>query len=176
MDIYLEFRIQTIENNGYNFNLSEKNKVDSVRWKKNPLFFAQEYEKEGSIFDLYPIGTYKDLDPDIDLQAIIIKAVFRNDPTKEFITQIGGFVPREDSGTLVTDIPLHLTTFIEELSPPAKGIDNLGPMEAGIRSQINGYTPWTGNPDAIATAILEYNAVKTLYEVIEPQCKAELQI
>ncbi len=191
MDIYLELRITAITQAGIDLDLTEENKKNSVRWKKKPVFCALNIEKEGTLFDLYPVGVYQDPNAEINLRAVIVKAVLSGEIPNDdnsITIQIGGFVPRGN----IKDIPLHITTDMEELDinhtrmnplvdPMGNliiikkvGIDNINPMEAGIRAELNGYLPWIGNQDIIATAVLEHNVVNTLYDYKEFKCNQDL--
>ncbi len=181
MDIYLEFRKTSITDNGANAGLTREMIENSIRWKLRPSFFLPPHETEGAVYDIYPIGIYNDPDPLIFLTALIVKAVYREDPNIEIVTQEGGFVPVEStSGNIILDIPLHITIEMTKnqasINLPVWGINNISPMEGGIRAELNGYQPWTGDPGIIATARLEQNTVHHLYEYIPFYCNPDFAI
>ncbi len=177
MEIYLEFRITSITEEGTNAGLVQQDKENSIRWKKRPVFDMLLHEIEKAIYDIYLVGVYTDPDTNINLQTLIVEAVYRADPTIKIITQIGGFVPVVDStGNTIVDIPLHITTEMSELPemfPLVYGIDNIGPMEGGIRAAEFDYSMVIGDPIYIAEAILEYNVVQNLYEYIPFYCNQD---
>jgi hypothetical protein len=170
LGLFLEFRMKQITDAGKNAGIKVKHKRNMIRWKLRSSFLFSIHEMEGSVYDIYPVGIYQDPDTDINLRTLIVKAVYRNDPTVEIYTQIGGFVPRVSSTGLITEIPLHVTTNMEELNPFEETIDNIGPMEGGIQAELNGYSAWTGPTDALAEAVLEINVVHEPYHYIPFQC------
>ncbi len=173
MEIYLEFRMTNIESNGFNMGVDQEDKKNSIRWKLKPLFDTMDFEREGAVYDIYPVGTYQAPIANTNLRTIIVKAVHR-DSRQIVTTQKGGFIPRDTGAGIIYDIPLHITTDMEMLipAPPMEGIDNIGPMEGGILAEVDGYLPWIGDQSIIATAVLEHNAVKTLYEYIPFYCNS----
>ncbi len=172
MYIYLEFRITKLTEAGVTAGLELKDKMDSIRWKEKPMFMLATHELEGAVYDIYPVGVYQDPNTDLNLRTLIVKAVYKKDPNIVFYNQIGGFVPREDetNDTVIDTIPLHITTDIYETNPYQEYIDNIGPMEGGIRAEINGYLPWMGSNEPIAETVIENNVVHNLYEYIPFKC------
>ncbi len=176
MDIFLEFRIQDITPDGILIGLSEEHKVNSVRWKTKPLVSSKIQELENIQYNLYIEGIYTDPDPDIKLVTLAVRAEYQSDPSYTVNKQIGGFVPRDG----IENIPLHITINMEQVVEDGykMGIDNIGPMEGGIRMQesINNntgdYIPYQDGP-LIATANLEYNIIYTWYKFIENECNGE---
>ncbi len=176
MEIYLEFRMTKITKAGYTAGIEDQDTENSIRWKKRTAMFPTLPESEGAIFDIYSIGTYVDPDPDLFLTSLLVKAVYREDPTIEIYTQIGGFVPRNN----IYDIPLHITTVMAErkasINNPVEGIDHMSPMEGGIRPAENPSIQTIEDPVLIATARLEYNCVQELYKYIKPVCDTSIPV
>jgi hypothetical protein len=172
MEIYLEFRMKDILPNGINVGLTQKHLENSIRWKKRNTLLLDEHTIDGAAYDIYPIGVYQDPDPEINLRTLIVEAVYRSDPTFKVTEQIGGFEPREYSNGsgFIIKIPLHITVDIQELNPLEEYIDNIGPMEGGLRAEDNGWLPWVGDSDPIVTAVIESNVVHRLYKFIPFAC------
>ncbi len=178
LDVYLEFRITRVTDDGRGVGVNEKDKENSIRWKKLPIFGIEMHEMEGNKYDIFLVGTYDNNNTDIALTSLIVKAVSVLDPSIIIYTQIGGIVPVVDpnTGDLIEDIPLHITTEMVDLfasiyPPPEWGVDNRGPMEGGIRPQIEGYLP--ADELKIAEAVIEYNVVHHLYEYIPFTCNPD---
>jgi hypothetical protein len=173
MQIFIEFRMTSILPAGLAAGIKKDHMENSIRWKEKPAFMFEAYEFEDAVFDIYPVGTYESVTSDHIIKTLIVKAVYRKDPTVEIFTQVGGFEPVEDSSSnIIYDIPLHITTIMQEQDHSFYGIDNISPMEGGIRAALDGFTPWAGDPDqALAEAKIEYNVVHNLYKYIPFVCK-----
>ncbi len=179
MDIYLELRVKSITAEGTTAGLTQEHKKDSIRWKILPLAYPVVHELEGAPYNIYLEGVYEDPRPNINFKTLVVKAEYV--PNNLVSTQIGGFVPRETDQGTIYNIPLHITTVMEQDSE--EGIDGIGPMEGGIQAQLCINDPATYpnytedlNKPLIATAILEHNMVHELYDYIETECRTDVLI